>query len=369
VRPGAAPPPYRGLARLELQVCDELSVRYELDGEVRERGEAVAFIAVRQEQEGIVRRNIGTAHLELDPSTGLPHWYVFGPLLARFLSVPTQGDAFSLLLSGSTQSRREYLRSRLIPDEALEEARIRLNQPPLDDDLADLIGDLGDHHQESTAEGDFSASNDDQESESGPMPSGPAGAEEESSSDAEDSLPEIDHDSISITDAEVGTGQPDDAEKGFRGARGGGLGPAGPVDHARRLRLQRTIGRRGEQAVYEAELRRVRASGQDPRRVVWRSEAHPFAPYDIESIDDDGHTMYIEVKSTSGDDRYEAFEISHAELMWALRHRSRYFIYRVTNAHLAVPSIARFQDPVSMLRDGSAELGLSGARLAFRAPD
>lgn len=360
---------YRGLARLELQMCDELSVRYELDGEVRERGEAVAFIAVRQEQEGIVRRNIGTAHLELDPSTGMPYWYVFGPLLARFLNVPTQGDAFSLLLSGSAQSRREYLRSRLIPDDALEEARVRLNQPPLDDDLRDLIGDLGDHHQESITEGDHSASNDSQGSDSAAIPSGPDGVEEESSSDGEEPLPDIDHDSLSITDAKVGAGGTDDSGLKSRRGQGGGLGPAGPVDHVRRQRIQRTIGRRGEQVVYEAEVRRVQASGQDPRRVVWRSEAHPFAPYDIESIDDDGHTMYIEVKATSGDDPYEAFEISHAELLWALRQRSRYFIYRVTNAHLAVPSITRFQDPVAMLRDGAADLGLSGARLAFRAPD
>lgn len=359
---------YRGLARLELHVCDELSVRYELDGEVRERGEAVAFIAVRQEQEGVIRRNIGTAHLELDPSTGLPHWYVFGPLLARFLSAPTQGDAFSLLLSGSTQSRREYLRSRLIPDEALEEARIRLDQPPSDDDLTDLISGLGDGLQESTVEGVVFASNH-RESESGRIPDEPGAAEEESSLDAEELFPDLDHDSISITDAEVGTGESDDGVNGIRGSRGGGLGPAGPVDHARRLRLQRTIGRRGEQVVYEAELRRVEASGQDPRRVVWRSDAHPFAPYDVESIDDDGHTMYVEVKSTTSDDPFEAFEISHAELMWALRHRSRYFVYRVTNAHLRVPSITRFQDPISMLRDGSAELGLSGARLAFRAPN
>ena len=155
---------YRGLARLELEVCEELLVRYELNGEVHERGEAVAFIAVRQEQAGIVRRNIGTAHLELDPSTGKPHWYVFGPLLARFLNVPTQDDAFSLLLSGSSTSRREYLRSRLIPGEALEEARIRLDQPPLDDDLTDLIGDLEDYDDGPTDEGDPTTPGDEDES-------------------------------------------------------------------------------------------------------------------------------------------------------------------------------------------------------------
>jgi hypothetical protein len=103
--PSRAAEVYRGLARLEIEVCDNLIVRYELDGEIRERAEAVAFIAVRQEQQGSVRRNIGTAHLEVDPATGRPHWYVFGPMLARFLNVPGQGDAFSLLLAGSTTSR------------------------------------------------------------------------------------------------------------------------------------------------------------------------------------------------------------------------------------------------------------------------
>ena len=77
--------------------------------------------------------------------------------------------------------------------------------------------------------------------------------------------------------------------------------------------------------------------------------------------------MYIEVKSTTAEDPFESFEISHAELMWALKHRSRYFIFRVTNTHLDAPSIARFQDPITLVRDGAADLRLSGARLAFQA--
>lgn len=364
---------YRGLARLEVEVCENLIVRYELDGEVRQRGEAVAFIAVRTEHEGIIRRNIGTAHLELDPSTGRPHWYVFGPLLSRFLNVPTQGDAFSLLLSGSSTSRKEYLRSRRIPEEVLEEARIRLDQPPEEDDLGGLLPDL-----------DADTNLDEAGSEGPPTQEATSSATSEPHSEAEvaieddeamqpspEPLPPLDHDAVTMADLDVGS-----AAAGTQSPAGGqtggpgGLGPAGPVDHERRQRLQRTIGRRGEQAVFEAERRRVQASsGQDPDRVVWRSEHHPFAPYDIESIDPDGHTMYIEVKSTSGDDPYEPFEISHAELIWALRHRSRYYIYRVTNAHHAAPTISRFHDPVAMLREGSAELGLSGARLKFCSPE
>jgi hypothetical protein len=72
------------------------------------------------------------------------------------------------------------------------------------------------------------------------------------------------------------------------------------------------------------------------------------------------------VKSTTGEDECAPFEISSAELRCALRHRSRYFVYRVTNAHLEAPTISIFADPITLVRDGAADLQLSGASLAFR---
>src|SRR5258707_293134 len=86
----------RGKSR---RLRDELVLVYELDGEKRERREATCFIAARIETEGIIRRRIGTAHLELDESGEWPHWYALGPRLAAFLEVPALGDAFALLLS------------------------------------------------------------------------------------------------------------------------------------------------------------------------------------------------------------------------------------------------------------------------------
>jgi hypothetical protein len=139
------------------------------------------------------------------------------------------------------------------------------------------------------------------------------------------------------------------------------------VNHARQDRLTSAVGLRGEEVVYEAERRRVAASGHDPNFVIWRSREHPLAPYDIESINDDGHTIYIEVKATTGEEERDPFEISRAELMWAIRHRSRYFIYRVTNAHLEAPTISIFADPITLVHDGAADLQLSGAWLALRA--
>ena len=288
---------YRGLARLEVEVCESLFVRYEFDGKVRERSEAVAFIAVRMEREGSIRRKIGTAFLELDPLTGKPHWYVFGPMLARFLNVPTQGDAFSLLLSGSSTSRKEFLRSRLIPEQVLEEARLRLDQPPEEDELGGLLtevdgkfdygegGGKGPKTQEMTLPSTSELQSEVEERAEG----------DDTSQPQSEALPPIDHDAVWMADALIGSaGAATELPGGGQESHGGGLGPAGPVDHERRQRLQRTIGRRGEQTVFEAERRRVQSSGQDPDRVVWRSERHPFAHYDIESIDPDGHTMYIE---------------------------------------------------------------------------
>jgi hypothetical protein len=105
--------------------------------------------------------------------------------------------------------------------------------------------------------------------------------------------------------------------------------------------------------------------GFDPDAVVWRSERHPFAPYDIESLDEDGQRIYIEVKATSAEDPSEPFEISDAELRCALREGERYFIYRVTLAHTAAPHVTRYADPLQLVRLGHAEIRLSGARLAI----
>lgn len=352
---------YRQLSRLEIQVCDELEVRYSLDDHSVGLSDAVVFIAVRQERDGNVRRNIGTAHLELDPETGKPHWLAFGPLLARHLNVPSQGDAFSLILEGPAARRERYLRSRHIGKEALEEARIRLNQPPPDDDLADLLTP-------------FVVDTDGQDESVAPTTSkahanqSPGTLEDDEVDDAdgepEPQFPPINHDMVAISRPPT-SGEGTDRSTASRAA-GGGLGPTGVVNHARQQRYTDAIGLRGEEVVYEAERRQVAACGQDPDCVIWRSREHPLSPYDIESIDGDGHTIYIEVKSTTGEDEGAPFEISSAELWCALKHRSRYFVYRVTNAHLEAPTISIFADPITLVRDGAADLQLSGASLAFR---
>jgi hypothetical protein len=125
------------------------------------------------------------------------------------------------------------------------------------------------------------------------------------------------------------------------------------------------IGKRGERAAFEAERNRLAAHGQDPELVVWRARNYEFAPYDIESQDADGQQIYIEVKATTSDDPGDPFEITEAELLFAMRKRGSYYIYRVTSTHSATPGVRRYCDPIGRLHNNTARLRLSGARLTF----
>jgi len=348
----------RGLRRLEVSACTNLVLRYSFDGRILDREEATSYIAVRQEAlRGAARRNIGTAYLEVSSESGEADWYMFGPQLAQFLQVPTQGDAFAVLLTGSEADCLRYLTSRRIPLSAVDQMRDALELPPEDelpDDLWDFLGSDGDseggYGHDNFEESEWPADSEDTRNQS-------PGEQTEA---PDEPLPEIDPEGITMEDVDVDV-QPVDQRGG--GGGGGGFGPAGPVDHERTAKRQREIGQRGEIAAVEAERRRLAAAGLNPEAVVWRSELHPFAPHDIESVDADGQRIFIEVKATTGSDPGEPFLISQSELLEALRHRSRYYIYRVTKANTATPSIHRYRDPVSLLTEGMAQLRVSDARM------
>ncbi len=260
----------RGLCRLEVAVCDNLVLRYELDGAVRQRTDAVSYIAIRIEQEGIVRRRIGTAHLELDPRTAAPHWYASVLSSRKFLEVPNLDDAFALLLSADRSAREQYLAARRIAVEAVDEARLELAQPEDERSLEDLL---------TPSEGPLpviGAAEDAPVSGMEPALDAPdtQGTDPDNGRELpkEIELPAIDFDQLSILDAAAGSAA--DTEEGRRRAdQRLGLGPSGSFDHEAAYRLRRTIGRRGEQAVFEAERRRMMGLGRDPGVVVWRSRA------------------------------------------------------------------------------------------------
>jgi len=353
----------RGLTRLEITACTELVLRYTFRGKTIEREEATSYIAVRQEAiRGALRRNIGTAHLEVDPASGLPDWYSFGPQLAQFLQVPTQGDAFAVLLTGSDDARWKYLTSRRVSPEDVDEMRSALDLP-IEDELADnLVRFLDDVPTDSDerAGGESHAT-------TGDFPEALEGAGDDPRSAAheDEPLPPLDLEAITIEDVDA---QGIDKQRGRRGARPAGqMVPARQTDFETTDRRQRENGKRGEEAAFDAERRRVQAAGLDPSAVVWRSRKHPTSPYDIESIDIDGQRIFIEVKATSGDDPSEPFVISEAELLQALHYRSRFYIYRVTRARTSTPRVYRYQDPARLLGEGRADLRVADARMTFGA--
>lgn len=349
----------RGLNLLELVLCEELILSYTYEGFTVERPEAVAHMAVRTETiRGAIRRNVATAYLELDPTTGAPDWYVFGPQLATYLNVSAQGDAFAVLFTSTDADRWRYLASRRISPSEIDRLRQELDLPADDEDLEALVDFLPE-----TAGAMEQPMNGPTASQTGAARPGgfQTSAKTPTAGSAPTALPAIDMERVQIQSV-----NPDQVERTNRpattGASGGSLGPSGPVDHARDDEMKRTIGHRGEEVVFEREKARVRQFGDDDL-VVWVSQQNPFAPYDIESVDADGQRIYIEVKSTTSADPTEAFPISKAELLTAMRERSRYYIYRVTSVSTATPSIFRYQDPAGLLASGKADAGLKDARM------
>jgi hypothetical protein len=112
----------------------------------------------------------------------------------------------------------------------------------------------------------------------------------------------------------------------------------------------------------------VRELGFEESVVIWTAGSNPYAPYDIESVDGDGLAIYIEVKSTSGSDPAAPFLISYSELLQAIKWGAQYAIYRVTDVDSPVPSVHRYDNPIGRLRDGTATLDMSEARMRFGDP-
>ncbi|MHB1808130.1 MAG: protein NO VEIN domain-containing protein [Solirubrobacteraceae bacterium] len=118
----------------------------------------------------------------------------------------------------------------------------------------------------------------------------------------------------------------------------------------------RLLGRRGEEIVLAIERARVADLGESLDRVVWTSDAEPFADHDIKSVDDDGEDLWIEVKSTTGRDG--RFSWPGAEFRLAVRARSRYALYRVYEADTTTPTWSCVRDPIGQFETGGLRLDL-----------
>ena len=142
------------------------------------------------------------------------------------------------------------------------------------------------------------------------------------------------------------------------GTGGGGGGGWSPRDPQR----DRLLGDRGEEIVYLRELERVRDAGYtSPESLVtWVSRDDPTADHDIRSVAEDGGTLWIEVKSTSGVDGN--FDWPESEVAKAMAEREHYALCRVYRVDSKNPLIKRFRDPLSMIESGHMRLGLGSVR-------
>ena len=103
---------------------------------------------------------------------------------------------------------------------------------------------------------------------------------------------------------------------------------------------------------YERE-RLVKRGRQDlADRVRWHAQAQEFVGWDITSFDDDGNECFIEVKSSVGKPVASvALTVNEWQAACDTRRRNRYYIYLVSNALSAMPSIERLRNPASRVEE------------------
>jgi hypothetical protein len=319
---------------------------------------------------GRQRRAIGTAYLEVAAGSTAAPWYSFGPQLAQFVDVAAQRDAFALLLEGSTDARQKYLESRGISDDALNDVRTRLSRRMAADD--GVFEEVLEHLEgwpvaEEQGEAELPPQTD-PESEQHSVEAGAQELPEEvpdPTDDAEIELAPIDASLVEIEEAPHEQVPPIKSQAGR--SRGTGF-QSGPINWDHVTKLARSIGRWGEELVFKKEQTRLTGLDFDTSAVEWRSARDEHSPFDIKSLDRDGHIIFIEVKSTTQIDPHTPFDISAGELIHALRNRERYYIYRVLGAGTDTPRIIIYDDPIGRLLSGEGEMKLGSARLYLAPP-
>lgn len=132
-----------------------------------------------------------------------------------------------------------------------------------------------------------------------------------------------------------------------------------PEEFLRLQQIREANGVIGEQHVLNLERRRLRKLGRADlaARVEWTSQTNVSAGYDIASFDADGSPRLIEVKATSGSSN--VFEMTLNEWGTAVRQRTRYYVYRVTDVR-SVPKVREVRDPVSLEASGQITRSASG---------
>ena len=103
--------------------------------------------------------------------------------------------------------------------------------------------------------------------------------------------------------------------------------------------IDSSIGSLGEKIVFEDERRRLK---KNKNKVIHVSENDDSRGYDIESVDDKGNTIYIEVKATTGP-WYTPFYISQNEIDISKKKGKQYILKRLYNININKSKVDFFE--------------------------
>ena len=122
-----------------------------------------------------------------------------------------------------------------------------------------------------------------------------------------------------------------------------GKGKAKP-DYKEKLEKNNRLGKRGENIVFNIEKEFFKQKGFPIEKLIHSSLNNDRLGYDIQSLDIDGKTKYIEVKATQRQKGNANFIITENEKEKA-ENLDNYFIYVVFEANTTRPKIWRIEEP------------------------
>ena len=126
------------------------------------------------------------------------------------------------------------------------------------------------------------------------------------------------------------------------------------VDFERENKINKLLGNRGEEIVYNLEKKHLGNLGKTElaNKIKWVSKEDDSLGYDILSFEEDGTEKYIEVKSTSQSENCNAnFLISSNQYSKAKKIKNYYF-YIVFNAKGKEPKVWKIKEPLQYENKG-----------------
>jgi hypothetical protein len=337
---------------IEVIACERLELVSTMHGQQRQHPATCHIVRAPGSAQSGARTPSTTVYLQLDDDRR-PNWYSLGPRLADLLDVPSQADAFTLLLNSDTGGREAYMRARGVelPTD-VEPYGERPDGPDVETDEAQwpaerTTGDPNGRPGPATDAAQAPSSG-----ETAPPVAGNARAGLSRPSRPEP--PPLNTAVYRMTDpADTAV-----APVAMTGLSRSSSTPAhtGGIDWDRSTETARANGRRGEAWAFIQEKTRLELLGLDPQVVQWISNIDEAANHDLKSLDEDGEPIFIEVKATDSSDPTTPFEISSGELAMANRHRNRYFVYHVLDVNAEAPQIIRYRDPLGRIQKGLGDL-------------